>query len=75
MAKFLAKLLGCTLPSKGASPMCEVGGGCVPAATAVGGGGLSPDRGPWTVSLAGFPPAGLGWGGEDGQGEAGNPGA
>uniref|UniRef100_A0A8C6BV31 RasGEF domain family member 1B n=1 Tax=Monodon monoceros TaxID=40151 RepID=A0A8C6BV31_MONMO len=23
MAKFLAKLLGCTLPSKGASPMCE----------------------------------------------------
>lgn len=37
MAKFLAELLGCTLPSKGASPMFEVGGGCVPAATAVGG--------------------------------------
>lgn len=31
MAKFLAELLGCTLPSKGASPMLEVGGGgCVP---------------------------------------------
>lgn len=38
MAKFLAELLGCTLPSKGASPMFEVGGGCVPAATAVCGG-------------------------------------
>ncbi|MEJ1276778.1 hypothetical protein NN561_007689 [Cricetulus griseus] len=29
MAKFLAALLGCTLPSKGASPMLEVGRGCV----------------------------------------------
>lgn len=30
MAKFLAGLLSCTLPRKGASPMFEVGGGCVP---------------------------------------------
>lgn len=29
MAKFLAALLGCTLPSKGASPVLEVGRGCV----------------------------------------------
>lgn len=39
MAKFVAELLGCTLPSKGAAPMFEVGGGRVPAAA-------SPERGP-----------------------------
>ncbi len=39
MAKFLAELLGCALPSKGASAVLEVGGGRVPAAA-------SPERRP-----------------------------
>lgn len=69
MAKFLAELLGCTLPSKGASPMFEVGGGCVPAAMAVCGGGGpltgalgSPGVNTCTASLNSFPPGSLGRG-------------